>query len=141
MPNVLQNNKVPITLGTVKLFCLFVTIITHLRKLQCYHVVLFEYGSACPKFSKITNSLYLWKALSDFVDFLHVVICILSDIHWSYKNMLFWACTLGHRLSANGIVRCFKLKELKNYVRYQVDFFFHWSNKKYHTAMTIFNQL
>ena len=32
------------------------------------------------------------------------------------------ACIVWHRLSANQIVRCFKLKKLKNYMRYQVDF-------------------
>ena len=44
------------------------------------------------------------------------------DIHWSYQNLLFWACIVWHRLSVNQIVRCFKLKKLKNYMRYQVDF-------------------
>ena len=44
------------------------------------------------------------------------------DIHRSYQNLLFWACIVWHRLSANQIVRCFKLKKLKNYMRYQVDF-------------------
>ena len=36
--------------------------------------------------------------------------------------MLFWAGIVWHRLSANQIVRCFKLKKLENYMRYQVDF-------------------
>ena len=53
--------------------------------------------------------------------FLHVVICILLDIHWSYKNMLFWAGIVRHRLSFNQIVRCFKRNKLENYTRYQVD--------------------
>ena len=44
------------------------------------------------------------------------------DIHWSYQNLLFWAGIVWHRLSANQIIRCFKLKKLKNYMRYQVDF-------------------
>ena len=53
-------------------------------------------------------------------------ICILRvmDIHWSYQNLLFWAGIVWHRLSANQIVRCFKLKKLKNCMRYQVFFFF-----------------
>ena len=46
----------------------------------------------------------------------------LMDIHWSYQNLLFWAGIVWHRLSVNQIVRCFKLKKLKNYMRYQVDF-------------------
>ena len=91
-------------------------------KLQCYHAILFGYGPKWPKLSEIPNCQYLWKGFSDFVDFLHVVICILLDTHWSYKNMLFWVGNVRHRLSANQIVRCFKLKKLKNYMRYQVDF-------------------
>ena len=43
------------------------------------------------------------------------------DIHWNYQN-LFWAGIVWHRLSANQIVRCFKLKKLKSYMSYQVDF-------------------
>ena len=42
---------------------------------------LFGYGLACPKFSEITNRQYLWKGLSDFINFLHVIICILCDVH------------------------------------------------------------
>ena len=30
-------------------------VVTHLGKLQCYHVVLVRYGPVCPKFSEITN--------------------------------------------------------------------------------------
>ena len=43
--------------------------------------------------------------MSDFVDFLHVVICILLDIHWSYNNMLFCVGIVWHRLSFNQILR------------------------------------
>ena len=91
-------------------------------KLQCYHSILFGYGPEWPKLSEIQNCHYLWKGFSDFVDFLHVVICILLDTHWSYKNMLFCVGNVRHRLSATQIVRCCKLKKLKNYMRYQVDF-------------------
>ena len=44
------------------------------------------------------------------------------DIHWSYQNLLFRAGIVWYRLSANQIFRCFKLRKLKNYMRYQVDF-------------------
>ena len=44
------------------------------------------------------------------------------DIHWSYQDLLFWAGIIWHRLSARQIVRYFKLKKLKNYMKYQVDF-------------------
>ena len=39
------------------------------------------YGPACPKFSEVTNCQYRWIGLSDFVDFLLVVVCILLDIY------------------------------------------------------------
>ena len=39
-----------------------------------------------------------------------------------YKNMLFWAGIVRHRLSANQKVRFCKLKKLENYVRCQFDF-------------------
>ena len=91
-------------------------VVTHPWKLQCY-VVLVGYGPACPKFSEATNHQYLWKGSCGFV------ICILLDIHWSYKNMLFWAGIVRHSLSTNQTVRCFKLKKLKKDMMYQVDFF------------------
>ena len=107
MPHVLHYNKTTISLG--------LHVVTHPKKLQCCHVVLLWYGLACPKFSEMTNRKYLWKGLKDCVDFVHVVIWFLLDIHWSYKNMLFWAGIVRHRLSANQIVRYFKLKTWKLY--------------------------
>ena len=71
------------------------------------------------------------KKLSDFVDFLQVVICILLDIHLTYKNILFWAGIVRHRLSAYQIVRCFKLKKLKIIWDIKLIFCFCWSYKKY----------
>ena len=103
-------------------FVCLLHVVTHQWKLQCYHVVLVGYAPACPKLSETTNHQYLWKRSSDFVDFLQVVVCLLLDIHCSYKNMLFWAGIVRHSLSANQTVRCFKLKKLKNDMRYQVDF-------------------
>ena len=44
------------------------------------------------------------------------------DIHWSYQNLLLWTGIVLNRLSTNQIVRCVKLKKLKTYMRYQVDF-------------------
>ena len=119
MSKILQNNKAMISLGRVELFCLFVAC-SYIS--MCYHVILIGYGLARPKFSETTDQQYLWIGLSDFVGFLQVVIWILLDIHWSYKNMLFWAGIIRHSLSANQIVRCFKLKKLESNRRYQVDF-------------------
>ena len=103
-------------------FVYLLHLVTHLWKLQCYHAILFVYCPACPKFSVITNRQYLWRGFNDFVDFLHVVICILLNIHWSYKNMLFCVGIVRHRLSANQIASCFKFRKLKNYMKYHVDF-------------------
>ena len=106
-------------------------LVSHPSKLQCYHVFLVGYGPTYPKFSEATNHQYLREGSCDFVDVLQVVICILLNIHWSYKNMLFWAGIVMHSLSANQIVRCLKLKKLKKDMSYQVDFCFHWNWKKY----------
>ena len=97
-------------------------LVSHPSKLQCYHVFLVGYGPTYPKFSEATNHQYLREGSCDFVDVLQVVICILLNIHWSYKNMLFWAGIVMHSLSANQIVRCLKLKKLKKDMSYQVDF-------------------
>ena len=36
-------------------FVYLLHVVTHPGKLQCYHVILVRYGSACPKFSEIAN--------------------------------------------------------------------------------------
>ena len=97
-------------------------VVTHSWKLQCYHVILVGYGLACPKFSEATNHQCLWKWSCEFLGFLLLVICIVLDIHWNYKYMLFWAGIVRHRHSVNHIVKCLKLKKLKKDMRYQVDF-------------------
>ena len=70
------------------------------------------------------NQVYLTNDLMNWADWLNGI-CILRvmNIHWSYQNLLFWAGIVWHRFLANQIVRYFKLKKLKNYMRYQVDFF------------------
>ena len=103
---------------TLSYFVYLLDVVTYPAKLQCCHVVSVGYVPAGPKFSEITNHQYLWSWLSDFADFLHVVICILLDIHWSYQNLLFWAGIVMHRLSVKQIFRCFKLKKVENYMRY-----------------------
>ena len=105
-------------------FVYLLHLVRHPWKLQCYYVVLFGYGLACPKFSETTNHQYPWKELRDFVDCSQVVICILLNIHGSYKSMLFWAGIVGHSLPANQIVRCFKLKKTRR--RYEVSKLIFW---------------
>ena len=53
--DILQNNKLQISLGKVELFFYLLHVVTHPGKLHCYHVVLVRYGLACPKFSEIIN--------------------------------------------------------------------------------------
>ena len=80
----------------------------------------------------LLNQVYLTNDLMNWADWLNDI-CILRvmDIHWNYQNLLFWAGIVWHRLSANQIVRCFKLKKLKNYMRYQVDFLLPLKLQKY----------
>ena len=67
--------------------------------------------------------MYLTNDLMNWTDWLNdIYILRVIDIRWSYQNLLFSANIVWHRLSANQIVRCFKLMELENYMRYQVDF-------------------
>ena len=67
--------------------------------------------------------MYSTNDLINWVDWLNNF-CVMRvmDIHWSHQNFLFWVGIVWHRLSANQVVRYFKLKKLKNYMRYQVDF-------------------
>ena len=126
MSNVLQNNKAAILREWLNYFVYLLHVVTHPWKLQFFHVVLVGYGPACPKFSEATNQQHLWKGCSDFVDFLQVVICILLDIHWSYKNVPFWACIVRHSLSTNQIVGS-NLKNSKRIWGIKLILCFHWS--------------
>ena len=100
-----------------------------------------RHARAWPRFSKITKQQYLWEGLTEATvlsccfswvwssesviwccwffasSYLHLV-----RIHCSYKNVLYWAGIVRHSLSANHIVRCFKLKKLKKDMRYQAEF-------------------
>ena len=65
--------------------------------------------------------MYLTNYLMNWADWLNICVLRVMDIHWSYQYLLFWTGIVWHRLSANQIVRCFKLKKCKNCMRYQVD--------------------
>ena len=74
----------------------------------------------------LKNDLIKWVYwLNDFCE-LRVM-----DIHWNYQNLLFSVSIVWHRLSANQIIRYFKPKKLKNYIRYQVDFLLPLKLQKY----------
>ena len=69
------------------------------------------------------NQAHLTNDLMNWADWLHNYrVLRVMDIHWSYQDLLFWAGIIWCRLSANQIVRYFKLKKLKSYMKYQVDF-------------------
>ena len=84
----LQKIEAAISPGKVALFCLFVTCCYTSMKLHCYHI----------------DFQYLWKVSYAFVDFLQAVVCLLLDIHWRYRNMLFWTGIVRHSFLANQIV-------------------------------------
>ena len=108
-------------------FVYLLNVVTQPWKLQCHNVVLAEYGLHAQSSQKqqITNIFGKGR-----VDFLQVIICILLDIHWSYKNMLFWVGIVRHSFSAVKIVRWCKLKKLKKDMRYWVYFLLPWKLKE-----------
>ena len=111
MLNLLQNKNVPIFLRRVELFCLFVACsYTSMEAtvLSCHFSWVWSCMSKVLWNNKLPISLE-WVEWFCWFFALHLVICILLDIHWSYKNMLFWVGTVRHRLSANQFVSCFKL--------------------------------
>ena len=132
MQNLLQNNYVPVSSGRLRIILVnLLDVVTYPWKLHCYHVVLVGYGPVFPKFSEITNWQYLWKGLSDFVGFLHVVICILLI---SLEATII--CYFGLALSGIGSqpIRLSDVLNLKNMKTVWGDksiFCFHWSYKKY----------
>ena len=123
MSKVLQNNKATICLGRVELFCLFVACSYTSMEATVLSCRFSWVWSACPKFSEVTNHQFLWKGSCDFVDFLQVVICILLDIHWSYKNVLFWAALSGIASQPFRLSDVLNRKKLEHDMRYQVDYF------------------
>ena len=95
---ILQNNKVPISLGSVELFCVLVACRYTSIEVTVSSCCFSWFDLACPKFSETVNCQYLWKELSGFWDFLCVVFLHLvryPDIirhvsylvgFWSYKK-------------------------------------------------------
>ena len=70
-------------------------VVTQSWKLQCYHAVLVGYGLARPNLSEIINGQYSWKGLSDFIDFLEVVIYMLLDI----VDLILWDLSIWRSFS------------------------------------------
>ena len=116
----LQKEKAAICPERAELFCLFVACsFTSMKTRVLLCLIIVGYWPACLKFSEATNQQNLWKGSIDFVDFLQLVIWILLDIHWSHKNMTFSTVIVKHKFTPNQIVKCFKLKNLTNDMRYQ----------------------
>ena len=69
MSKVLQN-KSTTSLGKVEFFCLFVACsYTSMEATELSCCLSWVLSESCPKFFEVTNHQYLWKGLSDFVDF------------------------------------------------------------------------
>ena len=122
MPNISRNNKAPISPERAELFFVFVAC-----SYTCIEAIVLSCSfswvwSDMPKVLQSNQLLISLERLSDFVDFLHVAIYMLLDIHWIYKNMLFLVGIVRHWLSTNQVARCFKFTKLENYIRYQIDF-------------------
>ena len=104
MSKVLLNNKATRSQGSVELFCLFVAwSYTSMEATVLCHFI--WVWSSMPKVLWHNNSPISLERVVWFCWFLQVVICILLDIHWSYKNMLFWAGIVRHSLSSSQIAR------------------------------------
>ena len=115
MPSILQNNKLLISLGKVKLFCWFVTYSYTSREARVLLCCFSWVWSGRPKVLWNSKSLIKgWVILLIFCLYLFASCWISIEA----TNI----CSFGLVLSANQIVRCFKLKKLENYMRYQVDF-------------------
>ena len=79
----------------------------------------------------LLNQVYLTNDLMNWADWMIFV-------YWEWWIsmeatkffILGWAGIFWHRLSTNQIVRCFKSKKLKSYMRYQVDFLLPWKLRK-----------
>ena len=135
MPNVLQNNKLSISLGKVELFCLFIACSYTSREAKALSCL---FSCVCSSMRKVlwnNKSPISLERVKWFCWFLCAIIWILSDIHWSYRNLLFWASIVRHGLSDNQIVRCFEFKNLKTIWGIKLIFCFHWSYKKYHAIL------
>ena len=137
MLKLFQNKKTLLSPRRLELFCLFV-VCSYLSMEATVLSWRFSWVWSCmPKVFWNNNSpISLERVLSDFVNFLDVVVCILLDIYWSYKNMLFWVGIVRYRLSANQIVWCFlNLKNSKTIWNFKLIFRFYWSYKKYHAIL------
>ena len=116
MPSILQNNKLLISLGKVKLFCWFVTYSYTSREARVLLCCFSWVWSGRPKVLWNNKSLIkVWVILLIFCLYLFASCWISIEA----TNI----CSFGLVLSANQIVRCFKLKKLENYMKNQFDFF------------------
>ena len=88
--------------------------------------------SCMPKVLWNNKSSISLERVYDFAEFIHVVTCILLDSHYSYRNMLFWVCTIRHRLWLSDFLN---LKNSKTIWVTKLIFGYHWSYEKYHAVL------
>ena len=93
-------------------------IIRYPWKLYLNLVILAGFDEACQGMSTVLQNNKATISLGRVELFCLFDACSFTSI----EAMLFWAGIVRHGLSANQIVKCFKLKKLKNDMRYQVDF-------------------
>ena len=128
----LKYPRVPISLGRVELFCLFVAFSytsMEATMLSCHFIWVW---SCMPKVLWNNKSSISLERVYDFAEFIHVVTCILLDSHYSYRNMLFWVCTIRHRLWLSDFLN---LKNSKTIWVTKLIFGYHWSYEKYHAVL------
>ena len=121
MTNLLQNNKAPISSGRVELFCLFfacrytsmeATVLSCRFSFSCMTKVLWNNKSP------ISLERVEWFCWFFACNYLHLVWYSLKLQRYAVSGWHYQ----GYRLSGDQIVRCFKLKKLENYKRYEDDF-------------------
>ena len=122
MSKVLQNNKTTISLGRLSYFVYFVACSCTSMETTVLSCRFSWLWSGMPKVlwsNKSPVSLervewFCWLFASSY--FLHLVRYPLK-----LRKYAIWAGIVRHSLSANQIVRCFKLKKFKKDMSYQVD--------------------
>ena len=113
MSNLCRNNKVPISPERTELFCLFAACSYTSMEVT----ILVGYGLCVLVLWNDKLPISLETIEMRFGKGLHLVRCTLE-----LQNLLFCVGIVRYRLSGNQIFRCFKLKKVKDYMRYQDDF-------------------
>ena len=121
------SSKITISLERVQLFCLFVVCSYTSMEATLLSCCFSWVWSSMPKVLWNYKSSISLERVSDVV-----VICILLDVHWGYKNMLFWVVIGSQPIRLSDVLN---LKSLKTIWGNKLIFCFHWNYKKYHAIL------